>query len=113
MSVSVPPQIDRSDIQGNVLRAYGNTYPCTAYVFVALGEVAGGRAWLDEVADLVSSDEEWRHGKPRSHRNVAVTCAGLRALGVPEAMIATFSDEFRQGMAARSGMLGDLGASAP
>ena len=62
MSVSVPPQIDRSDIQGNVLRAYGNTYPCTAYVFVALGEVAGGRAWLDEVADLVSSDEEWRHG---------------------------------------------------
>ena len=30
MSVSVPPQIDRSDIQGNVLRAYGNMSPCTA-----------------------------------------------------------------------------------
>jgi Dyp-type peroxidase family len=112
MSVSVPPQIDRSDIQGNVLRAYGNTYPCTAYVFVGIGEIAGGRAWLSEVADLVSSDEEWRQGKPRSHHNVAVTCAGLRALGVPEAMIATFSDEFCQGMAARSEMLGDLGASS-
>ena len=35
-------------------------------VFVALGEVAGGRDWLNEVADLVSSDEEWRQGKPRS-----------------------------------------------
>ena len=65
----------------------------------SLGEVVGGRAWLNEVADLVSSDEEWRQGKPRSHHNVAVTCAGLRALGVPEAMIATFSDEFQQGMA--------------
>ena len=60
MSVGVPPQIDRSDIQGNVLRAYGSTYPCTAYVFVGIGEIAGGRAWLNEVADLVSSDEEWR-----------------------------------------------------
>ena len=50
--------------------------------------------------------------KPRSHRNVAVTCTGLRALGVSEGVIGTFSDEFRQGMAARSKMLGDLGASA-
>ena len=117
MSVgSPPPSIDRSDIQGNVLRAYGNTYPCTAYVFVGIGsgigDVAGGRVWLNEIADLVSSDEDWQDGKPRSHHNVAVTCSGLRALEVPEAVIETFSDEFRQGMAARSSMLGDLGASA-
>jgi Dyp-type peroxidase family len=104
--------VDRSDIQGNVLRAYGSTYPCTAYVFVGVADVAGGRAWLDETTDLVSSDEEWRGEKPRSHRNVALTCTGLRALGVPEDVIGTFSDEFRQGMAPRSEMLGDLGASA-
>jgi len=105
--------IDRSDIQGNVLRAYGSSYPCTAYVFVGVADVAGGRAWLAETTDLVSSDEEWRGEKPRSHRNVAVTCTGLRALGVPDEVIATFSDEFRQGMAARSQMLGDLGAGDP
>jgi Dyp-type peroxidase family len=104
--------VDRSDIQGNVLRAYGSTYPCTAYVFVGVADVAGGRAWLDETTDLVSSDEEWRGEKPRSHRNVALTSTGLRALGVPEDVIGTFSDEFRQGMAPRSEMLGDLGASA-
>jgi len=104
--------IDRSDIQGNVLRAYGNSYPCTAYVFVGISDVGGGRAWLDETADLVSSDEEWRGEKPHSHRNVAVTCAGLHALGIPQDLIGTFSDEFRQGMAARSVMLGDLGPSA-
>jgi len=104
--------VDRSDIQGNVLRAYGSTYPCTAYVFVGISDVVSGRAWLDETTDLVSTDEEWRGQKPTSHRNVAVTCAGLRALGVPENVIATFSDEFLQGMAARSEMLGDLGPSA-
>ncbi|HUA06686.1 MAG TPA: hypothetical protein VMB27_22460 [Solirubrobacteraceae bacterium] len=104
--------VDRADIQGNVLRAYGSSYPCTAYVFVGIGEVGGGRAWLREITELVSSDEEWRDVKPPFHHNVALTCAGLRALGVPEAVIATFSDEFRQGMAARSAMLGDLGASA-
>jgi Dyp-type peroxidase family len=104
--------IDRSDIQGNVLRAYGSSYPCTAYVFVGVSDSAGGRAWLNETAALVSSDEEWRGEKPRSHRNVAVTCTGLRALGVSEGVIGTFSDEFRQGMAARSRMLGDLGTSA-
>jgi Dyp-type peroxidase family len=105
--------VDRSDIQGNVLRAYGNDYPCTAYVFAQVSDGAGGRAWLGSMAALVSSDEEWRGEKPRSHRNVAVTCAGLRALGVPEGAIGTFSDEFRQGMAARSPMLGDLGVNRP
>ena len=112
MSVGAPPRIDRADIQGNVLRAYGSTYPCTAYVFVGASDGAAGRAWLGEIAGGVSSDEDWSGGKPQSHRNVAVTCAGLVALGVPEAVLATFSDEFRQGMAARSEMLGDLGPSA-
>ena len=106
------PRIDRSDIQGNVLRAYGSSYPCTAYVFAGVSDGGGGRAWLGELAEGVSSDEEWRGEKPRSHRNVAVTCAGLRALGVPEGVIGTFSEEFREGMAARSEMLGDLGPSA-
>ena len=105
--------VDRSDIQGNVLRAYGSTYPCTAYVFVGVSDAAGGRAWLGEVAEGVSSDEEWSGEKPRTHRNIALTCTGLPALGVPEAVIGTFSDEFRQGMAARSQMLGDLGVSDP
>lgn len=105
--------VDRSDIQGNVLRAYGSSYPCTAYVFVGIADVANGRAWLGELIDIVSSDEEWHGEKPSSHHNVAVTCAGLRALGVPESVIGTFSDEFREGMATRHALLGDLGPSNP
>ena len=36
---------------------------------------------------------------------VAFTWNGLRALGVDDASLATFPEEFRQGMAARAAML--------
>jgi Dyp-type peroxidase family len=44
---------------------------------------------------------------------VAFTWSGLRALGVTEASLASFPEEFRQGMAARCQVLGDTGASHP
>ena len=44
---------------------------------------------------------------------VAFTWNGLRALGVDDASLATFPEEFKQGMVARSQMLGDTGKSHP
>ena len=44
---------------------------------------------------------------------VAFTCNGLGALGVDEASLATFPEEFRQGMAARAEVLGDTGGNHP
>ena len=44
---------------------------------------------------------------------LAFTWNGLRALGVPEESLATFPDEFREGMAARADILGDTGANHP
>ena len=44
---------------------------------------------------------------------VAFTWNGLRALGVDEASLATFPEEFKQGMVARAEMLGDTGAIIP
>jgi hypothetical protein len=44
---------------------------------------------------------------------VAFTWNGLRALGVDEASLATFPEEFRQGMVARAEMLGDTGLNHP
>ena len=44
---------------------------------------------------------------------VAFTWNGLRALGVDEACLATFPEEFRQGMAHRAAILGDTGANHP
>jgi deferrochelatase/peroxidase EfeB len=44
---------------------------------------------------------------------VAFTSNGLRALGVDELSLATFPEEFRQGMAARAAVIGATGASHP
>jgi hypothetical protein len=43
----------------------------------------------------------------------AFTWNGLRALGLDEASLASFPEEFKQGMAARAAMLGDTGMHAP
>ena len=45
--------------------------------------------------------------------SVAFTWPGLRALGLDEASLATFPEEFRQGMVARAEVLGDTGANHP
>jgi Dyp-type peroxidase family len=44
---------------------------------------------------------------------IAFTWNGLRALGVNESSLATFPEEFRQGMAARAEILGTTGANHP
>src|SRR5207302_4273634 len=44
---------------------------------------------------------------------VAFTWNGLRALGVDDASLATFPEEFKQGMVARAEMLGDTGENHP
>ena len=44
---------------------------------------------------------------------VAFTYHGLAALGVPQASLDSFAPEFRQGMAARAEILGDVGESGP
>jgi hypothetical protein len=81
------------------------------YEFLSFQQPAQGRAWLDAirekvpsakaVADTVNLEKRWV--------SVALTWNGLRALGVDEASLATFPEEFRQGMAARWQVLGDAG----
>jgi hypothetical protein len=44
---------------------------------------------------------------------IAFTYQGLKALGVPQASLDTFPQEFREGMAARAFVLNDVGDSAP
>ena len=44
---------------------------------------------------------------------VAFTWNGLKALGLAETSLATFPEEFKQGMPARADVLGDTGANHP
>ena len=84
------------------------------YEFLTFRHAAGGRAWLTGVLDKVGTasavgssalDSRWV--------TVAFTWNGLRALGVAEESLATFPEEFRQGMAARATILGTTGANDP
>ena len=85
------------------------------YEFVSFGKAAGGRAWLNAIMDKVRSAKAMRESVDKDKRwiTVAFTCNGLRALGVGEATLATFPQEFREGMAARAVVLGDTGANDP
>jgi Dyp-type peroxidase family len=105
--------LDLADIQGDILRAYGNSYDCTSYFFVRIDDAESGRAWLGDAAAHVTTAEPWTAGKPETTLNIALTAGGLEALGVAEDVLETFSFEFRQGMAPRAKVLGDGGLSAP
>ena len=85
------------------------------YEFLSFDNPAGGRAWLAELLDRVQSTSDARATMDDTQRwiTVAFTWNGLRALGVDEDALATFPQEFREGMAARADILGDTGTNHP
>jgi Dyp-type peroxidase family len=85
------------------------------YEFLSFDNPAGGRAWLAELLDRVQSTSDARATMDDTQRwiTVAFTWNGLRALGVNEDALATFPQEFREGMAARADILGDTGTNHP
>ena len=85
------------------------------YEFLSFDNPAGGRAWLSELIPVVESAATAQASMDSTKRwvTLAFTWNGLRALGVPEESLATFPEEFRQGMAARADILGDTGADPP
>ncbi len=85
------------------------------YGFLTFREAAAGRAWLSGIVDKVGTGKTFAAGAALDSRwvTVAFTWNGLRALGVDESSLASFPDEFRQGMVARAQMLGDTGPNHP
>jgi Dyp-type peroxidase family len=85
------------------------------YEFLSFRDPAGGRAWLSVIMEKVQSAAEVMASVEKDRRwvTVAFTWNGLRALGVEDASLATFPEEFRQGMVARAEILGDTGENHP
>lgn len=85
------------------------------YEFLSFDDPAGARAWLSELTDVVESAASVRDTIEGAERWVTLgfTWNGLKALGVSEASLASFPEEFRQGMAARWDILGDTGCNHP
>jgi Dyp-type peroxidase family len=85
------------------------------YEFLSFRDPAAGGRWLSGILPTVQSAAQVRSSPTMDKRwvTVAFTWNGLRALGVDEASLATFPEEFKQGMAARADILGDTGVNHP
>ena len=85
------------------------------YEFLSFRNPAGGRGWLSAILETVQSAAEVQASVENDKRwvTVAFTWNGMRALGVDEASLATFPEEFKQGMVSRAEMLGDTGENHP
>jgi Dyp-type peroxidase family len=102
--------LDLARIQGFVVRGYA--LPVAGYLFLRIDDVGRAAAWISALTEEVLTAAPWSQ-KPASGVNVAFSYAGLRTLDLPDACLAGFPEEFRQGMAARADLLGDTGDSAP
>ncbi len=85
------------------------------YEFLSFRNAGAGRAWLAAILETVHSVQQARASVEKDNRwvSVAFTWNGLRALGVEEASLASFPEEFKQGMVARAEILGDSSANHP
>ena len=84
------------------------------YEFLAFRRPGAGREWLKGILDKVGTAKAVASGNPGTRWvTIGFTWNGLRALGVNPAALATFPEEFRQGMAARAEILGTTGTNHP
>ncbi len=103
----------RADIQGGILRAYdGTTHGLV--LLLAFDDPAVAHDFLAAMDGRITSDADAHDGAAGTvFRNLALTPAGLRAAGLGEDELELFPEEFRQGMAARAGLLGDVRNNHP
>jgi len=104
-------RVEIEDVQSGALRPRPVPYE-GKFVFLRVDDRHAGRALLRQLLPLTSgglssdlSRDAWVA--------VAFTYQGLRALGVPQESLDSFPRAFREGMAARAELIGDVGENAP
>ena len=107
---SAAGDLDRNDIQGMAMRPY--RFPFAYYHLLNVSDSAKARRWFGAVAPRCTT-VAGLDTSPSLAFNVALSWQGLSAMGLPEASLRSFPQEFQQGMAARADRLGDVGDSAP
>jgi Dyp-type peroxidase family len=91
--------IELGEVQGNVLHAYGTEFPAARYAHLQVADVDRARAVLADWARQVTFGR--RQDSP-TLVNLALTYAGLQALGTRDDALHAFPDEFRAGARQRS-----------
>ncbi len=109
--------IDRADIQAIARTGFAPLSGATYLLFRVI-DASSARRWLGGLTPTSVADlgPEGMRTRVAEATQVAITAAGLRALGLEEAIVQRFGPEFVEGMAGnqnRSQRLGDVGANAP
>ncbi|GAA3143382.1 Dyp-type peroxidase [Nonomuraea roseoviolacea] len=112
MSDDTQVKLELDDIQRGVLSPRPTPYAAT-YILFRIDDRDHGRELMRRVSAVVTSAADTVSPLGETWVSVALTYHGLKALGVRQEWLDTFAWEFRQGMAARAGALGDVGESAP
>lgn len=112
MSAAESVTLELDDIQSGALHERPSPY-VGAYLMLRIDDRADGRELVRRLTALVDAGPQ--SSDPANHAwiTVAFTYHGLKALGVPQASLDSFTPEFREGMAARAEHLGDVGESSP
>lgn len=105
------PALELDDIQAGALHERPSPYVGT-YLLLRIRDRADGRELVRRLRRIVAPATS-PAGPDETSATVAFTYRGLEALGVPQQSLDSFVPEFREGMAARAAILGDVGESAP
>ena len=104
-------QIELKDIQGFLTRDYKNL-ACSKYFLLKVTDAMPAKKFLESIAGSITNAES---PVGDTCLNIGFTSTGLRALGVNEKNLGSFSREFREGMVTphRQRLLGDYDSSDP
>ncbi len=106
-----PVTVELDEIQATVLRYRPEPYFGT-HVMLHAKDARAGREFVRRLTPHVDSAANWWQAA-EPWISIAITYAGLVALGVPEDSLQSFPEAFRVGMAGRADALLDHGANDP
>ncbi|MFE1883795.1 Dyp-type peroxidase [Streptomyces diastatochromogenes] len=105
-------RVEIDDVQSGAVRPRPVPY-VGKYLFLRVDDRHAGRALLRQLTPLIASGLPEVEPERDAWVAVAFTYRGLAALGVPQESLDSFPQAFREGMAARAELIGDVGESAP
>src|SRR5437763_16638687 len=104
--------LDLGDIQRGVLGPRPSPHGGT-YLLLRIHDHVAGREALKHLTPLIASAADLTSPLGDAWLAVGLSHQGLKALGVPQASLASFSPVFQPGLAARAAEQGDGGANDP
>lgn len=109
---SAEPAFDARNVQAGILSNHAAVLTHGAVLLVTVHDRGAGARFVRRVREWTGHDGG-RAPRPGVHVNIAFTHGGLKKLGLDDVMLADFPVEFREGMEARAGMLGDVRGNHP